>query len=67
MYLPQFHWYDMLRPATPDDIYELTEEQKRVWLSVEGGTRRRSGSNAATPTVATDTVSTTTPESSEKP
>ncbi len=67
LYLPQFHWYDMLRPATPDDIYELTEEQKRVWLSVEGGTRRRSGSNAATPTVATDTVSTTTPESSEKP
>ena len=70
MYLPQFHWYDMLRPASPDDIYELTEEQKLIWQSVEGGTRRRSGSNAATTattTVAIDQPSTTTPESIEKP
>lgn len=67
LYLPQFHWYDMLRPASPDDIYELTEEQKRIWQSVEGGTRRRSGSNAATTTVATENASNITPESSEKP
>ena len=46
MYLPQFHWYDMLRPRTPDDIFDLSDEQRRVWKSVEGGTRRRSGSNA---------------------
>ena len=46
MYLPQFHWYDMLRPRTPDDIFDLSDEQRRVWQSVEGGTRRRSGSNA---------------------
>ena len=46
MYLPQFHWYDMLRPQTPDDIFDLTEEQRSLWKSVEGGTRRRSGSNA---------------------
>ena len=46
MYLPQFHWYDMLRPQTPDDIFDLTEEQRNLWKSVEGGTRRRSGSNA---------------------
>ena len=48
MYLPQFNWYDILRPVTPDDIFELTDEQRRVWQSVEGGTRRRSGSNATT-------------------
>ena len=65
MYLPQFHWYDMLRPASPDDIYDLTEEQRRVWQSVEGGTRRRSGSNASAATVATGNVSTITPETSE--
>ncbi len=46
LYLPQFHWYDVLRPASPDDIYDLSEEQKSVWRTVEGGTRRRSGSNA---------------------
>ena len=46
MYLPQFHLYDMLRPQTPDDIFDLTEEQRNLWKSVEGGTRRRSGSNA---------------------
>ena len=46
MYLPQFHWYDMLRPQTPDDIFDMTEEQRNLWKSVEGGTRRRSGSNA---------------------
>ncbi len=46
MYLPQFHWYDMLRPQTPDDIFDLTEEQRSLWKSVEGGARRRSGSNA---------------------
>ena len=45
LYLPQFNWYDVLRPVAPDDIYDLTEEQKQVWRSVKGGTRRRSGSN----------------------
>lgn len=73
LYLPQFHWYDMLRPASPDDIYELTEEQLRIWQSVEGGTRRRSGSNAsAAATTTTDTVATQaadvlTPESTGQP
>ena len=55
LYLPQFKWYETLRPQSPDDIFELSEEQRRVWQSVEGGTRRRSGSNATrTEAPATD-------------
>ena len=56
MYLPQFQWYDALRPKTPDDIYDVSDELKQVMRSIEGGTRRRSGSGAAaseTPTVNT--------------
>ncbi len=48
MYLPQFKWYDALRPKSPEDIFDLDEEQQQLWKSVEGGTRRRSGSGAAT-------------------
>ena len=59
MYLPQFHWYDMLRPQTPDDIFDLTEEQRNLWKSVEGGTRRRSGSNAGVVTQPTQDKETT--------
>ena len=49
MYLPQFKWYDELRPKTPDDIYDVSEELKQLMQSIEGGTRRRSGSNASAP------------------
>ncbi len=59
MYLPQFHWYDMLRPQSPDDIFDLTEEQRNLWKSVEGGTRRRSGSNAGVVTLPTQDKETT--------
>ena len=47
MYLPQFQWYDALRPKSPDDIYDVSDELKQVMRSIEGGTRRRSGSGAA--------------------
>ena len=46
MYLPQFKWYDELRPKSPDDIYDVSDELKQLMRSIEGGTRRRSGSNA---------------------
>ena len=59
MYLLQFHWYDMLRPQTPDDIFDLTEEQRSLWKSVEGGTRRRSGSNAGVVSQPTQDMETT--------
>ena len=52
MYLPQFQWYDALRPKSPDDIYDVSDELKQVMRSIEGGTRRRSGSGAATSTAA---------------
>jgi len=67
LYLPQFKWYDELRPKTPDDIYDLTEEQKRIWQSVEGGTRRRSGSNAVSSVSTEPDPSTTTPVVIEQP
>ena len=66
MYLPQFHWYDMLRPQTPDDIFDLTEEQRSLWKSVEGGTRRRSGSNAGVVSQPTQDKE-TTPQPVEMP
>lgn len=47
LYLPQFKWYDLLRPKSPDDIFDLTDEQRRLWQSVEGGTRRHTGSGAS--------------------
>ena len=49
MYLPQFQWYDALRPKTPDDIYDVSDELKQVMRSIQGGTRRRSGSGASAP------------------
>ena len=55
LYLPQFKWYELLRPQSPDDIFELSDEQRQLWQSVEGGTRRRAGSNANTSVQATDT------------
>jgi len=44
MYLPQFQWYDALRPKSPEDIYDVSDELKQLMRSIEGGTRRRSGS-----------------------
>ena len=55
MYLPQFKWYDVLRPQSPEDIFDLSEEQRTLMQSIEGGTRRRTGSNATAP-AATTTV-----------
>ena len=55
MYLPQFKWYDVLRPQSPEDIFDLSEEQRTLMQSIEGGTRRRTGSNATGP-AATTTV-----------
>ena len=46
LYLPQFQWYDALRPKSPDDIYDVSEDLKQVIQTIQGGTRRRSGSNA---------------------
>ena len=54
LYLPQFQWYDALRPKTPDDIYDVSEELKQVMRSIQGGTRRRSGSNASQTTTTVD-------------
>ena len=54
MYLPQFQWYDALRPKTADDIFDVSDDLKQLMRGIEGATRRRSGSNAATPVVAGD-------------
>ena len=69
MYLPQFQWYDALRPKTPDDIYDVSEELKQVMKSIQGGTRRRSGSNANAVVPENASVSTelSTPKTDEMP
>ena len=66
LYLPQFQWYDALRPKTPDDIYDVSDELKQVMRSIQGGTRRRMGSNTvASEPVETDGSSTSTPQETE--
>jgi hypothetical protein len=60
MYLPQFKWYDALRPKSPDDIYDVSDELKSLIQSIEGGTRRRSGS-AATVTTHVESPENTLP------
>ena len=69
MYLPQFQWYDALRPKTPDDIYDVSDELKQMVQSIQGGTRRRSGSNAAqtSTTVEDNAKSVSTPQTNEQP
>ncbi len=63
MYLPQFQWYDALRPKTPDDIYDVSDELKQMVQSIQGGTRRRSGSSSGVNTVdgAATTITSETP------
>ena len=67
MYLPQFKWYDALRPKTPDDIYDVSDELKELMRSIEGGTRRRSGSGANKPSVPTGNTSAITTETPVQP
>ena len=68
MYLPQFQWYDALRPKSPEDIYDVSDELKQLTQTIQGGTRRRSGSNAnaETPAAGEATI-TTTPQPLDKP
>ena len=69
MYLPQFKWYDALRPKTPDDIYDVSDELKELVNSIEGGTRRRGGSRQAgnTATQVSETPGSLTSESADEP
>ena len=67
MYLPQFKWYEALRPKTPDDIYDVSDELKELMRSIEGGTRRRSGSGANKPSVPTGNASAITTETPVQP
>ena len=67
MYLPQFQWYEALRPKSPEDIYDVSDELKQLTQSIQGGTRRRSGSNADAAVQPADTTITTTPQPLEKP
>jgi len=64
LYLPQFKWYDSLRPRTPEDIYDVSDELKQLMQTIEGGTRRRSGSGS---TAAATTPVDVEPPTSEQP
>ena len=61
MYLPQFKWYDALRPHSPEDIYDVSDELKQLVNTIEGGTRRRMGSGAAVETVESAPATTLQP------
>ena len=61
MYLPQFKWYDALRPHSPEDIYDVSDELKQLVNTIEGGTRRRMGSGAAVETVESTPATTLQP------
>lgn len=66
MYLPQFKWYDALRPKSPDDIYDVNDELKQLVKTIEGGTRRRSGSGAAVTAVSDISTNPTSDETSHE-
>lgn len=61
MYLPQFKWYDALRPHSPEDIYDVSDELKQLVNTIEGGTRRRMGSGAVVETVESAPATTLQP------
>ena len=61
MYLPQFKWYDALRPHSPEDIYDVSDELKQLVNTIEGGTRRRMGSGATVETVESAPATTLQP------
>ena len=65
MYLPQFKWYDALRPHSPEDIYDVSDELKQLVQTIEGGTRRRMGSGSSVEPVENST--TTTLQTIEQP
>ena len=68
LYLPQFQWYDALRPKTPDDIYDVSDELKQLTQTIQGGKRRRSGSNAGDASAqSTEATIATNPQPLEKP
>ena len=70
LFLPQFQWYDALRPKTPDDIYDVSDELKQMMQTIQGGTRRRAGSNAtqeAAAVIDSGASSTSTLQTSEQP
>ncbi len=50
LYLPQFVWYDNLRPKTPADIMVRSDEMLQLMSSPDQTSLRRRNSSSATPT-----------------
>ena len=44
LFLPQFKWYENLRPHTPEEIFDVSEEMRNLMSETEGSSRRRSKS-----------------------
>ena len=44
LFLPQFRWYENLRPHTPEEIFEVSEEMRNLMNEAEGPSRRRNKS-----------------------
>lgn len=40
MFLPEFKWYDALRPKTPDDIFDVSDDMKKLMAEPEKTSRR---------------------------
>lgn len=40
MFLPDFVWYDALRPKSPDEIFDVSDEMKQLMLTPEKTSRR---------------------------
>lgn len=40
LFLPEFVWYDVLRPKSPDDIYNVSDEMKQLMVKPEKTSRR---------------------------
>ena len=40
LYLPQFKWYDALRPKNPDDIFDVSDEMRQLMATPDDNSRR---------------------------
>jgi len=45
MFLPQFNWYEAIRPKTPDEIFDVSDDMKKLMAEPEKTSRRNKKTN----------------------
>ena len=67
LFLPQFKWFDALRPKSPEDIFDVSDELRQLMQTIESGTRRRSSRSEATQQETGQSVAEDSPITPEQP